>query len=154
MADDPGLRVIYNQKVVKYINEILVTYSNHNNTVVQNLDNAQSQVTNIRDRGDSLDTVKRDAEYYLKARAWTAEHKYKPVKIFYAGGWVLAAMTWNGIKYVVDPIFPSSTREKSGNPNSPPGGSDWAARGANDGLLDDGSKMGRARAVINTVNLD
>jgi hypothetical protein len=150
-AGDPSPQgpdtLAYDRQVATYVNRVLRTYSNRWTTVAQNMDNAQSSVTNDR-KFHGGDLVMRDAEYYLKTRAWTASHKYAPVKLFYATGLPLAVLVWNGLKYVVDKVDPGATQSDKGVPNTPPGGIDWAVRGAIDGMADDGSQRGQARLVF------
>ena len=135
----------YEERVVTYINDVLRTYSNPSNTVAENLDNAQSFVTDER-KSDSTNTLLRDAEAYLKARAMIAAQRHKPMRVICKYGGVTLSLIYNGLKYVTSPIgWVMETDE--GIPNSPPGGTAWVVRGANDGYNDPVDTMGPATAV-------
>jgi len=144
--DSRHVQQVHDGQVEALINQTLRTYHNQWNTVAENLDLAQSAVEDDRKK-NGADTVMRDAEYYLKVRAWTAVHKRKSVKLIFGTGWVYAALVWNGLKCMVDPFFPAWTQSNKGNPNAKPGGLEWAIKGAQDGMWDNGAQMGAARAA-------
>ncbi len=143
-VDSKHLEQVHDLQVAALINETLKIYSNHWSTVAQNLDNAQSFITEAR-KDNGADTVMRDAEYYLKVRAWTSVHKRKSVKLVAGTGWVYASLVWNGLKCVFVPFYPPLTQSNKGNPNAKPGGLGWAIYGAQDGMWDNGDRMGAAR---------
>jgi hypothetical protein len=137
----------HDQQVLELVNQTIATFPHSWNSVAGNLDLAQANITEAR-RTNGSDTVMRDAEYYLKVRAWAADHKSQSVKFVVGGSLVGAALVWNGLKYVVDPFAPGFTQSNKGNPNATPGGMRWAIKGANDALMDWGSQMGQARPAM------
>ncbi|MEX1232357.1 MAG: LysM domain-containing protein [Planctomycetaceae bacterium] len=134
------------QRVIDYINRVLKTYANGHNTVAENLANAQSFVTDER-KSNGSDTVLRDAEYYLKARAMIAARKRKSTRVVCKWAGLTLTMIYNGLKFVTTPLGGGIMQADKGNPNAPPGGTEWVARGATDGYKDSVDAMGSARPV-------
>ena len=135
----------HEQRVVSKINDVLRTYDSPNNTVAENLANAQSAVTEER-KSDSTNTMLRDAEVYLKARAMIAARRHKPTRVICKYGGVTLSLIYNGLKVVTSP-FPGIMETDEGIPNSAPGGTEWVVRGANDGYHDPVDTMGPATPV-------
>jgi hypothetical protein len=144
-AVDEAAHRFYEQRVITYINDVLQTYSNRANTVAENLNNAQSFVTDER-RSNSSDTLLRDAEVYLKARAMIAARRHKPTRVVCKYGGVTLSLIYNGLKFVTSPLGGVMEADE-GNPNSPPGGDEWVLHGANDGYTDPVDTMGPATPV-------
>lgn len=141
---DAAARRLHRHRVAAYINGVLRTFSNKHNTVPENLANAQSFVVEER-KPDGSNTLLRDAEYYLKARAMIAARRHKPTRVVCKWGGVILTLFYNGAKFVaLDGVM----RVDKENPNSPPGGEDWVIRGATDGYSDPFAVRGAARALM------
>jgi hypothetical protein len=118
-----------------------------NGTVATKLEWAWSQNINQRELNatESADTVGRDADCYFAARHVIAADKSQGAKMFHKGVGAVAMPVYTGLKYVDKAAqrlgVPPFMRSNSQLPNAPPGGGDWEARGADDGMVDKGDDV-------------
>ena len=103
----------------------------------------RAELTGLRDDGNSLDLVLRDAEYYFHSRAGVASRKDMSGKVLEGLTWNLRQSGQNIVKGIsqlagVDKWM----RSKADSPNSPPGGDFWVSQGIQDGMMDRGADVG------------
>ena len=136
---DPGSELVI-QRINRYID---ATYK-PSFTIAENLDAAQVRAMN--DRKGSHDTEGRDAEYYLKARSMVSKSEYLLVKDIKGGGGVALSHAYNFFKLLY--ICAGLEEYARTDPDvmvSPPGGTEWVRKGADDAMAEDGSAVAKPK---------
>jgi hypothetical protein len=132
------------EAVLQIINYHIDLTCNPDLTISENLEAAQASAMNAR-KG-SYDTDGRDAEYYLKARWLVSKSDNQLVKEYKGIGGVGLTHAYNLLKWLY--ICAGQEERLRTDPDemvSPPGGANWASKGAEDAMHEDGSAIGKPR---------